>query len=278
MGNSVCSFVNFINGKSLFFNFFIFKEFFPFKFINLKFFPFFSFNFFLGSSLVYRNDFTFFFNSLFFFSSINYSFFFDSFFFKNFFFLNIVVDSLAFISASELGCFLTVNSNKSIVFNKMSSSFIYLLGTDLISMDFSSSLIVYQGFFDLTFFLKNVFLFLPVSSFVERVCFFINLEGRLRKSSLVFFPSFYSFSDSEIFRSFFYFKNFFIRNNFSILDFFYFITFFFFFFIDYTCLYFFKFNLKFFKFISISFFSYFSIFFCKRFLFINSIVFRKNNF
>lgn len=246
--------------------------------INLKFFPFFSFNFFLGSALFYRKDFNFFFHSLFFLSSFSFSFFFDFFFINNFFFINVIVDSLALLNSNELGCLQSINCNSFKISNKIVKSFIYLLGTDSISLKLVDSLIVYQGFFDFTLVLNNVFLFLPVSSFVERVCFFINLEGRLRKSSLIFFPSFYSFSDSEIFRSFFYFKNYFLKNNFSILDFFYFITFFFFFFIDYTCLYFFKLNLNFFKFNFFGFFSFFSIFFFKRFLFINSFVYKKNNF
>lgn len=279
LGNNVFNFFNFILGKSYFFNFLFFKDFLPLKIVNFKFFPFFSFNFFLGSSLIYRKDFLFFFNSLFSFFFMDYSLFFDKFFNEFFFFIHVVSDSLGFISSNEIGCSLSINTNFSIFLNKVDNSLIYLLGTDSISFDFTKSFLIYQGFFDISLFLQNLFLFLPVSSFIEKSSFFFNLEGKLRKSSLIFFPSFYSFSDVEIFRSFFYFKNFFLESNFSFLDFFYFINFFFYFFIDYSCIYFFDLNLKN---LNQNFFMRLnqknSYFFKKRFLFFNSFVFKKNNF
>lgn len=206
LGNTGFSFFFFLLGKSLFFNFLFFKNYLPLKFVNFKFFPFFSFNFFLGSTLIYRNDFKFFYNSLFFFSSVTYSLFFDK-FLNISFFLNFVIDALTLLNAYEVGCFLSVNSYSFIINNNVNNSLIYLLGTDSLLLEFKDSFLIYQGFFDTVFFFKSVFLFLPVSSFIERTCLFFNIEGSLRKSNFIFFPSFYSFSDSEIFRSFFYFKN-----------------------------------------------------------------------
>jgi hypothetical protein len=121
LGNSLVSFFNFVEGKSFLFNFIFFKDFFSLKFLNYVFFPFFSFNFFLGATLLYRKDFTFFFNSLFFFFFSNLRIF-NS---ENFFF-NIISDSLGFLSVNEFGFnYKFFNS-----FNLIKNSFIYLLGTD----------------------------------------------------------------------------------------------------------------------------------------------------
>jgi hypothetical protein len=58
-------------------------------------------------------------------------------------------------------------------------SFLFLVGSDFLSFNFSSSYIVYQGSFD---FANDFFIIFPTSIFVEKFSYFLNLEGRLRKS------------------------------------------------------------------------------------------------
>jgi hypothetical protein len=149
-----------------------------------------------------------------------------------------------------------------------------------INLNYYKTIIIYQGFYNNLNY-NQIFLYLPVSIYIEKISFFYNLEGRLRKTLKVLTSSFYVFSDFEIMRSLFYFKNFFFKANFSILNFFYFITFFFSSFIDYSCLYFFSLYsfVYLYSFNTFSFFSeVFRFFFCKKFIVCNSLYNVKGKF
>lgn len=62
-------------------------------------------------------------------------------------------------------------------------SFIFLVGCDSLNINYVDSFIVYQGSFD---FSNDFFIIFPSSIFVEKFSYFLNLEGRLRKSFNLF--------------------------------------------------------------------------------------------
>jgi len=175
LGKSISSFFSFIEAKSILFNFLHFKEFFSFKLVNFSFFYFRSFNLFVGSSLFYRKDFNFFFESVFYFGQNCFKM-----GIKNFCF-NVVCDLLATINVCEDGLMSLANSF-CLSQNLICRSLVYLLNTDLLNFRFENSIVIYQGCFDFYSLFKGIFLYMPVSIYIERFNFFINLEGRLRKS------------------------------------------------------------------------------------------------
>jgi hypothetical protein len=85
------------------------------------------------------------------------------------------------ISSYELGFFSGVYSLS--VKRSFEESFIFLVGSDSLGFSFFKSYVVFQGSFD---FNDDFFIIFPTSIFVEKFCYFLNLEGRLRKSFNLF--------------------------------------------------------------------------------------------
>jgi hypothetical protein len=60
----------------------------------------------------------------------------------------------------------------------MNNSFVFLIGSDL-NLNFVNTFFVYQGSFN---FSNDFFIIFPTSIFVEKFSYFLNLEGKIRKS------------------------------------------------------------------------------------------------
>lgn len=105
----------------------------------------------------------------------------------------------------------------------------------------ASNFIVYQGsFFEDSTFFSFVNLILPVALYTERVSSYINVEGRLRRTTLAITPFSLVSTDLEIFQALCYYKFSFFQSNFSLLSNFTFFVKFFSTVIDYACVFFFN--------------------------------------
>lgn len=158
--------------------------------------------------------------------------------------LNVVSNYLGRISSYEAGSLPGVNSSN-FLFNIRSgvSSLLYFLGTDEYFNTFSnyssSNFFVYQGsFFNYNSFFQSMHLLFPVSIYTERSSSFLNVEGRLRRTSKAAVPFRFVYTDLDIFKALFYFKNMFFLSNFSIIYNFKYTSSFFYTFIDYSCIFF----------------------------------------
>lgn len=132
--------------------------------------------------------------------------------------------------------------------SRCTGSFLYLLGTEPSAFDGfpedffkASNFVVYQGsFFEDSTFFSFVNLLLPVALYSERVSSYINVEGRLRRTTLAITPFNLVTTDLEIFQALFYYKCSFFPRNFSLVSNFVFFIKFFSTVIDYSCLFFFS--------------------------------------
>ena len=135
------------------------------------------------------------------------------------------------LSLSEQGLY----AKKRVSFSKkINDSLIFLIGTHLNRFRVKNSLILYQGSFDLDIY-KQFFIILPVSIFVEKVSFYYNLEGRLRRTTKAVSVPRIIVSDGEVFKALFFFKNWYIFSNFSLLGGSYTFSFFFIEILSYVC-------------------------------------------
>lgn len=186
---------------------------------------------FLGMFLLNRIDFNDIFNSV--------SFFILNFIKTDFRVLNILSNSLGRLSALELGFVPSVYSNFSYNLKKVKKSFSFFCGVDdFIFNDNQNQFIVYQGSFrDSVLSFKKANLIFPVSTFVERISYFINIEGRIRNTKKVLsnVTEGSNFTDIEIFNALFIYLKQVKLDNFSKLSNFYFIMSFFSNIISYKC-------------------------------------------
>lgn len=148
------------------------------------------------------------------------------------------------ISCLELGLLSGINSFFSFSNSvKSISNFSLLCGVDNFKFN-DKSFLVYLGFFKANNFLLNrANIILPVSTYMERVSTFLNLEGRLRIARKAIIPFKSILHDIFVVNALFFLKRRFFSYNFSRIFRFYFVLQFFLNFIDYRC--FFNFNLKF---------------------------------
>lgn len=157
---------------------------------------------FLGMFLLNRVDFSDIFNSL--------SFFIKNYIKSEFRSLNILSNNLGRLSSFELGFIPSVYSKFSYNFSKSIKSFCFFVGVDDFIFKSKDSFLVYQGSFrDTVLSFKKADLIFPVSTYVERISFFINLEGRIRNTKKVLsnVTEGSNFNDSEVINALFlYFK------------------------------------------------------------------------
>ena len=184
LGNSILKFLLFIEGKQRFFCDFFFKEFNSFSFINCNnIFLYKNPIFFIGNSILYRND------------SKNFVLSFISLFKNKFdwFSYNLISNYLGFFSYSN------IIYNKFINIQNNYKGFLYLISAEMnniINIDNEKSFILYQGF--IKNFNINVNLILPVAAPYEMNSLFINLEGYLKNLKQVLNSNFNLYSDWEI--------------------------------------------------------------------------------
>lgn len=237
IGNSLKNFKFFIEGRSFAFsNFFFDYAGVLFKSLKQDFSRYARCTVLVGSSIVSRADSNFFFDA--------FSFFFRQHLHILSFDFNVISNYLGRISAFEVGCFPGVNAsvvkNTGYFFN----SFLYFFGTDEYFNFFDNFLTysffsVYQGiFFGSNAFFESINLVFPVAAFSERVSTFLNIEGRLRRTSKAIIPFFYVHTDVEVLKALFFFKNTFYFFNFSIMVNFNYIMQFFHNIVDYSCFFF----------------------------------------
>lgn len=152
------------------------------------------------------------------------------------------------IASLELGALPGIHSSTLTFVSRCKGSFLYLLGTEASAFDGyredffqSSNFVVYQGsFFEDSTFFSFVNLMLPVALYSERVSSYINVEGRLRRTTLAITPFNLVTTDLEILQALIYYKYSFFPRNFSLAPSFSFFMRFFSTVIDYSCLFFFN--------------------------------------
>lgn len=185
----------------------------------------------LGMFLLNRIDFNGIFNSV--------SFFISKYVKTDFRALNILSNNLGRLSAFELNFLPSVHSNFSYNLKNIKKSFSFFCGVDdFIFNNNQDNFIVYQGSFrDSVLSFKNANLIFPVSTFVERISYFINIEGRIRNTKKVLskITEVSNFTDVEIFNALFVYLKQVKLDNFSKLSNFYFIMSFFSNVINYKC-------------------------------------------
>jgi hypothetical protein len=171
VGNSILKFILFLEGKQRFFCDFFFKDFNTFSFINCNNINFYKKPiFFLGNSIMFRNDSKSFISSFIFFLK-------NKFNWSSFNFIN---NYLGFFSYSN------ILYNKFFNFKNSYKGFLYLVSNEInsiVNIEFDRCFVVYQGF--IKNFNIDINLILPVSSPYEMNSLFLNLEGRFKFSKQV---------------------------------------------------------------------------------------------
>jgi len=168
LGNSIIKFLIFLKGKIRTFSNFFFKSFLSFSFVNLQIKIYSKPIFFLGNSILNREDS----------SSYIYSF---IFFFKKKFSwntFNLVINNLGVLSYNTI-----IYNNLSIKKFKQFSGLLYNISNDISYFNFINrfAFIIYQGFFKSnTQIYRKADLVLPSTAPYEMDGLFVNLEGRYR--------------------------------------------------------------------------------------------------
>lgn len=161
--------------------------------------------------------------------------------FKHLGFVSMFLGRLSCLELAALGNFNSVSSN--FTYRKNLSNFSFLCAVDNINVS-SQSFLVYLGFFKAhNFIISKSNIILPVTTYIEKISSFLNLEGRLRIGKKSVIPFRTVFSEIFIIDALHFLKRRFFLHNFSKISSFYFILGFFSKFIDYKC--FFNFSLNF---------------------------------
>lgn len=162
VGNKVLQLISFMEGKQRFSCDLFFKYFYTFNYINYSYNLYNDIIFFLGNSIILRNDSNSFLNSFLFF--LKYKFTFCSF--------NVINSYLGFYSYSNLMIADSYKNNKNLV------GFYYLLSSNLTKI-VNNAILVYQSFIKNNLY-YNANLVFPTTAFYEFDSLFINLEGNYR--------------------------------------------------------------------------------------------------
>lgn len=168
LGSNILKFLNFLKGKVRTFSNFFFKLFFSFSFINLNFKLYNKPIFFLGHSILIRND-----SVSFFYSFIN--FFKKKFSWKTF---NLIINNLGILSYSSI-----IYNNTITLKRKIINGLLYNISNDNIPVEYIDkfTFIVYQGFIkNNSHIFSHADILLPSTAPYEMDGLFINLEGRYR--------------------------------------------------------------------------------------------------
>jgi len=184
LGNSIVKFILFLEGKQRFFCDFFFKEFKTFSFLSFSNVFFYQKPiFFLGNSILQRND------------------------SKNFIlsFIFLLKNKFNWSSFNFINSYLGYFSYSNILYNKFYNlknnytGFLYLISNELnnlVNIDKTKLFILYQGF--IKNFNLDVNLILPVTAPYEMNCLFINLEGRFRYLKQILKSDINLYSDWEV--------------------------------------------------------------------------------
>lgn len=116
-------------------------------------------------------------------------------------------------------------------------SFFFLCGIDNFVVKHIDDFVVFQGSFQSNFF-NFVNLVFPIYLYIERISFFLNLEGRFRKSQKIVSSFKYVSDDIDLVKTLFFLKLFFFPDNLSLFKDFKFMSLFFVNIIDYSCSFF----------------------------------------
>lgn len=191
LGSSIKYFFSFLMGIVLVSRYFLLNTFYNsyfFNSLNLL-----NLTFFIGNAAFSRSDSDSILNSIFYFS------FKLGLLIKN---INIISRHLGRLTHFELGLS-SNNINLNSIYKKK-NSFIFLLGVDNVNKILNKknkNFQIFQGFFYILNFFKDINLVLPTSIYSEKVSSYINLEGRLRITNIAVIPSQFIFLDSKIIES-----------------------------------------------------------------------------
>ena len=182
LGNKVLSFIKFLEGKQKFSCDFFFKNFFTFKYLNVVYSIYKNTSFFLGNSIIYRNDARFFFDALFNIYNKNYI------SFK----LNLVNTYLGFYSYSSI--VLDSYNNKA----KKNIGLYYLISNEITENIEDTTYLIYQGFIKSASYFNST-LVLPTTAPYEFNSLYLNLEGKYRYIKQAVKSFFGTYNDWDIF-------------------------------------------------------------------------------